>query len=155
MFGFGYDQAGRETRRDLPGGLALIQDWDAAGQLALQVLTAAQEDSGAATPWTGGPALARRAYAYRADGCLAGVDDLLVGSRRFTLDDGGRITEVDRRPVGRALPLRPGGQRRLGPVERAAAGRRAASRWLSADLQGPRDRIRHADHQRRDRPLPA
>ena len=51
MFGFGYDQAGRETRRDLPGGLVLTQDWDAAGQLALQVLTPAPEDSGAATPW--------------------------------------------------------------------------------------------------------
>ena len=35
---FGYDQAGRETRRDLPGGLTLAQDWDAAGQLERQVL---------------------------------------------------------------------------------------------------------------------
>ena len=100
---FGYDQAGRETRRDLPGGVTLTQEWDAVGQLALQVLTPADHlaavpaDGAAAVPPRRGSAddLARRAYAYRADGCLVGVDDLLAGSRRFTLDGGGRVAEVN------------------------------------------------------------
>ena len=137
VFGFGYDQAGRETRRDLPGRLVLTQDWDTAGQLALQALTAAQEDSGAATPWTGGPVLARRAYAYRTDGSLAGVDDLLVGARRFTLD-GGRITEVTGARWAERYRYDPAGNvaaAQWSPPPPAAAGG-----WLSADLQGPRER---------------
>ena len=83
--GFGYDQAGGETRRDLPGAVALTQEWDPAGQLARQVLAPAGRP---------GDGLARRAYSYRADGCLVGVDDQLAGPRRFTLDDGHRVTEV-------------------------------------------------------------
>ena len=138
VFGFGYDEAGQETRRDLPGGLALIQDWDAVGQLALQVLTAAQEDSGAATPWTGGPVLARRSYTYRADGCLAGVDDLLVGARRFTLDDGGRITEVTGARWAERYGYDPAGN--VASAQWSAPPPVAASGWLSADLQGPRER---------------
>ena len=164
VFGFGYDEAGRETRRDLPGGLALTQAWDTAGQLALQVLTAApqdsgaatpwsgrpgrhgaatpwsaaQEGSGAATPWTGGSVLARRAYAYRADGCLAGVDDLLVGARRFTLDDDGRITEVTGARWAERYRYDPAGN--VASARWSAPPPVAASGWLSADLQGPRDR---------------
>ena len=142
VFGFGYDEAGRETRRDLPGGLALTQDWDAAGQLALQVLTAAPDDSGAARPWTGPPqagsVLARRAYTYRADGYLAGVDDLLVGARRFTLDDGGRITEVTGARWAERYRYDPAGN--VASARWSAPPPAAASGWLSADLQGPRDR---------------
>ena len=148
VFGFGYDEAGRETRRDLPSGLALTQDWDAAGQLAFQVLTAtqeesgtltaAQEDSGAATPWTGEPVLARRSYAYRADGCLTGVDDLLVGARRFTLDDGGRITEVTGARWAERYGYDPAGN--VASAQWSAPPPVAASGWLSADLQGPRER---------------
>jgi RHS repeat-associated protein len=142
VFGFGYDQAGRETRRDLPGGLALTQTWDAAGQLALQVLTPAPDDSGAARPWTGPPqagsVLARRAYTYRAVGCLAGVDDLLVGARRFTLDDGGRITEVSGPRWAERYRYDPAGN--VASARWSAPPPAAASGWLSADLQGPRDR---------------
>jgi RHS repeat-associated protein len=35
-----------------------------------------------------------RAYTYRADGCLTGINDLLSGPRRLTLDAGGRVTAV-------------------------------------------------------------
>ncbi|HEV2259577.1 MAG TPA: RHS repeat-associated core domain-containing protein, partial [Streptosporangiaceae bacterium] len=150
-FAFGYDEAGRETRRDLPGGLALTQDWDAVGQLALQVLTAARADraltatsadGGAATPWTGPPratpVLARRSYAYRPDGCLVGVDDLLVGARRFTLDDGGRITGVTGARWAERYRYDPAGS--VASAQWSAPPPAVASGWLSTDLQGPRER---------------
>ena len=139
---FGYDGAGRETRRDLPGGLALIQDWDAAGQLALQVLTTAPANGDDATPWTGrtqaGTALARRAYTYRADGCLAIVEDLLAGSRRFTMDEEGRITAVTGARWAERYRYDPAGN--VASARWSAPPAAAASIWLSADLQGPRDR---------------
>ena len=37
---FGYDQAGRETARELPGGVHSSQAWDTAGRLTAQTLTA-------------------------------------------------------------------------------------------------------------------
>ena len=147
-FGFGYDQAGRETRRDLPGGLALTQDWDAAGHLTRQALTAAPQaltaapQDAAATPSTGPPqagsVLARRAYAYRPDGCPTEVDDLLVGARRFTLDDGGRITEVTGARWAERYRYDPAGN--VASARWSAPPPAAAGGWLSADLQGPRDR---------------
>jgi RHS repeat-associated protein len=139
---FGYDGASREIRRDLPGGLALTQDWDAAGQLALQVLADASQDGRAATPWTGQPqagsALARRAYAYRPDGGLAGVDDLLAGSRRFTLDGEGRITAVSGSRWAERYSYDPAGN--VASAQWSAPPPGAGGTWLSADLQGPRDR---------------
>jgi YD repeat-containing protein len=104
---FGYDAAGRETVRQLPGGATLAQQWDPASRLASQVLTGA---AGVPFPRNGagvraaagagdgtaaaGRLLQRRAYRYRSDGCLAGVEDLLAGSRRFALDPAGRVTGV-------------------------------------------------------------
>jgi len=155
---FGYDEAGRETRRDLPGGVALSQDWDAAGQLELQVLATDPPDSLAATPPDrpagtppdrpaaasladlprAGSVLARRAYTYRPGGCLAGVDDLLVGSRRFTLDGRGQITAVTGPRWAERYRYDPAGN--LASARWSAPPPGAASIWLSADLQGPRDR---------------
>jgi RHS repeat-associated protein len=134
---FGYDGAGRETRRDLPGGLALSQDWAATGHLSLQILT-----GGAATPQSGepgaGPVLASRAYTYRADGCLAAVEDLLAGSRRFTLDAGGRITAVTGARWAEQYRYDPAGN--VASARWSAPPPAPASTWLSADLQGPRER---------------
>ncbi|MGH3152870.1 MAG: RHS repeat-associated core domain-containing protein, partial [Streptosporangiaceae bacterium] len=127
VLGFGYDVAGRETRRDLPGGLTLAQEWDAAGQLERQVLYDAPDSD-----------LARRTYRYLPGGFLDGVDDLLAGSRQFTLDAAGRITAVD--------GSRWAERYRYDPAGNVASGRWTAppaaadSRWLSADVQGPRDR---------------
>ena len=139
---FGYDEAGRETRRDLPGGLALTQDWDGISQLALQVLAVAPEDDSAATPWTGraqaGSVLARRAYTYRADGCLAILEDLLAGSRRFTLDEEGRVIAVSGARWTERYRYDPAGN--VESARWSAPPPAAASSWLSADLQGPRDR---------------
>jgi RHS repeat-associated protein len=81
---FGYDPAGRETLRQLPGGVRLSQEWDAAGQLAAQVLTGPGP----------GQVLQRRAYTYGDDGLLTGVEDLLTGPRRLTLDRAGQVTGV-------------------------------------------------------------
>ena len=138
---FGYDQAGRETRRDLPGGVALTQEWDTVGQLALQLLAPADHlaavpaDGLAAVPPDG---LARRAYAYQADGCLVGVDDLLAGSRRFTLDGGGRVAEVSGPQWAEQYRYDPAGN--VASARWSSPPPETAGRWLSADLQGPRDR---------------
>jgi RHS repeat-associated protein len=80
---FGYDAAGREVRRELPGGLVLAQSWDQRGRLTLQALSGAD-----------GPALQRRAYDYNGDGLVTGIDDLLGGTRTIGLDRGGRVTAV-------------------------------------------------------------
>jgi len=108
---FGYDQADRETVRELPGGAQLTQEWDRAGQLAAQVLTGgpAGNQPGSLAPAPGAdshaggmplpvPAdvarrvLQRRGYRYRADGVLVALDDLLAGPRRLTADPVGRVT---------------------------------------------------------------
>src|SRR5262249_10899603 len=62
--------------------------------------------------------LARRAYTYRADGCLTALDDLLAGSRRFSVDDAGRVTQVD-------------GDRWAEQYDYDPAGNLAAARWSS------------------------
>ncbi|MGH3228207.1 MAG: RHS repeat-associated core domain-containing protein, partial [Streptosporangiaceae bacterium] len=101
----------------------------------------AQQDA-TATPWTGpsqsGSVLAHRAYAYRHDGCLTGIDDLLVGARRFTLDDGGRITAVTGTRWAERYRYDPAGN--VAAAQWSAPPPVAASGWLSADLQGPRER---------------
>jgi RHS repeat-associated protein len=97
---FGYDLAGRETLRQLTGGVTLTQEWDPAGQLASQVLTGPPlpDRPDLVPPAGAGPAagrlLQRRSYSYRADGILAGLDDLLCGPRRLALDLAGRVTGV-------------------------------------------------------------
>ena len=145
---FGYDQAGRETRRDLPGAVALTQEWDAVGRLALQELAPADHLAlSRRTTWLlsrrtpcmlSRRRLAGRAYAYRADGCLIGVDDLLAGSRRFTLDSGGRVAEVN--GPGWAEQYRYDQAGNVASARWSSPPPGAASTWLSADLHGPRDR---------------
>ncbi|WP_435975193.1 putative T7SS-secreted protein [Streptomyces sp. Qhu_M48] len=89
--GFAHDPVGREVRRsfdgpegpDGPGGaLTLDSVWDEAGRLTAQLLTA------------GARTVNRRAYTYRADGCLTALDDALRGSFRYGLDTAGRVTTV-------------------------------------------------------------
>jgi YD repeat-containing protein len=82
---FRYDGSGRETARDLPGGLRVTKDWDTTGQLTAQTLL---------SPGDRGALLQRRAYSYRGDGCLTGAADLLSGPRELTLDPAGRVTAI-------------------------------------------------------------
>jgi RHS repeat-associated protein len=82
---FGYGPGERETLRELPGGLALTQDWDQLGRLSGQVLEG---------PMAGGGALQRRSYAYSPDGFVTGISDLLTGNRAIGLDASGRVTTV-------------------------------------------------------------
>ncbi|MFI1854368.1 putative T7SS-secreted protein [Streptomyces sp. NPDC020480] len=83
---FEYDAAGREVTRHIGDELSLSHLWDPAGRLAEQALT--------------GPAagtVQRRAYSYRADGHLVGIEDELRGHRSFELDAMGRVTAVHAR----------------------------------------------------------
>ncbi|HEV2782191.1 MAG TPA: DUF6531 domain-containing protein [Actinophytocola sp.] len=89
---FGYDAAGREVRRGLGAGAVLTQGWDANHRLITQRITA---------PDLYGPPQAgrtrtvqQRAYRYRGDGYLVGIQDALAGARRFELDPAGRILGV-------------------------------------------------------------
>ncbi|MFF4499346.1 putative T7SS-secreted protein [Streptomyces sp. NPDC001401] len=80
---FTHDAAGRETTRHLGENLTLTNVFDPLGRLTKQELI--------------GPADRRvqhRAYTYRADGNLTGIDDHLNGPRRFELDPAGRVTAV-------------------------------------------------------------
>jgi len=81
---FTRDPSGRETARRWGAGLTLSQTWDRARRLTAQLL----EHPGPGT-------VQRRAFGYRADGGLTGVDDQLAGPRTFILDTAGRVTAVD------------------------------------------------------------
>ncbi|MFF4443260.1 putative T7SS-secreted protein [Streptomyces sp. NPDC001502] len=80
---FERDAVGRELTRRV-GGLTLSQVYDEAGRLTGQHLVG--PDGGTAR---------RRAFSYRADGLLTGIEDSHTGSRTFALDTVGRITGVD------------------------------------------------------------
>ncbi|WP_244317685.1 DUF6531 domain-containing protein [Streptomyces bauhiniae] len=80
---FTYDEAGRELSRRVGTTLALDNSFDVLGRLTTQSVTSA-----------GGETIQHRAYTYRSDGNVIGIDDLLSGSRRFDLDATGRVTAV-------------------------------------------------------------
>ena len=124
---FGYDQAGRETARDLPGGLTLSQEWDPAGRLAAQSLSTQEP----------GQLLQRRSYSYRADGLLAGLDDLLSGPRRFGLDPSGRVTGVTGPDWAEQYAYDQAGNITSAAWPAPPAG--LATAWAGAGRQGPRE----------------
>ncbi|MGH3311891.1 MAG: putative T7SS-secreted protein, partial [Streptomyces sp.] len=83
---FTHDAAGRETGRRIGDGLTLSHLWDPWGRLTSQTLTGHD----AAT-------IQHRAYTYRVDGYLTGIEDQLTGGRNFDLDAAGRVTAVHAR----------------------------------------------------------
>ncbi|MEU1050611.1 putative T7SS-secreted protein [Streptomyces sp. NPDC005897] len=80
---FTYDQAGRELSRRIGEMVTLNHTFDPLGRLTTQSVTSAD-----------GRSVQHRAFAYRADGNLIGIDDQLSGPRRFDLDSTGRVTVV-------------------------------------------------------------
>ncbi|MFD5792857.1 putative T7SS-secreted protein [Streptomyces diastatochromogenes] len=80
---FTYDEAGRELTRRLGGTIAVEHTFDALGRLTTQSVAGAE-----------GRTVQHRAYSYRADGNLIGIDDHLSGTRHFDLDATGRVTAV-------------------------------------------------------------
>ncbi|MGW5428990.1 DUF6531 domain-containing protein [Streptomyces sp. NPDC004059] len=80
---FAYDEAGRELTRHIGETINLQQTFDPLGRLTTQSVTGAE-----------GRTLQSRAYTYRADGNVIGIDDHLSGTRRFDLDATGRVTAV-------------------------------------------------------------
>ncbi|MGP3922441.1 RHS repeat-associated core domain-containing protein [Streptomyces sp. 8N616] len=83
-FDFTHDANGRETLRVLDdGALSLAQSWDESGCLVEQSLMGG-----------GGSLIQERAYSYRSDGYLTGVEDRINGPRHFDVDAVGRVTAV-------------------------------------------------------------
>ncbi|MEU9446385.1 putative T7SS-secreted protein [Streptomyces sp. NPDC048304] len=80
---FTYDEAGRELTRHIAETITLEHTFDALGRLTTQSVTGAE-----------GRLLQSRAYTYRADGNVVGIQDYLSGTRRFDLDATGRVTAV-------------------------------------------------------------
>ncbi|MFF1482991.1 RHS repeat-associated core domain-containing protein, partial [Streptomyces sp. NPDC058301] len=83
---FAHDAAGQETHRRIGDAVTLTQTWDPTGRLATQSLAGRADD----------PArlLQHHAYAYRPDGYLTEIRELVSGTRRFDLDPVGRVTGV-------------------------------------------------------------
>jgi RHS repeat-associated protein len=79
---FDRDAAGHELARHVGETVTLESSFDALGRLIGQHVTGADRS------------IQRRAYTYRADGNLIGIDDQLAGSRHFELDAAGRVTAV-------------------------------------------------------------
>ncbi|GHB33687.1 putative T7SS-secreted protein [Streptomyces chryseus] len=80
---FEHDKAGRELSRHLAGALTVTSAFDGLGRLTKQELVDPADQR-----------VQQRAYSYRADGNLVGIDDQLNGSSRFDLDAAGRVTAV-------------------------------------------------------------
>ncbi|MFF0159076.1 polymorphic toxin type 28 domain-containing protein [Streptomyces sp. NPDC005263] len=80
---FTYDVAGRELARHIGQTVTLEHGFDDLGRLTTQSVTGVE-----------GRTVQSRAYTYRADGNLTGIDDQLSGFRRFDLDAAGRVTAV-------------------------------------------------------------
>ncbi|MFF4230982.1 putative T7SS-secreted protein [Streptomyces sp. NPDC001820] len=79
---FERDAAGREVVRHIGETVSLTNEFDTTGRLIDQRVTGR------------GRSLQHRAFTYRADGHLVGIDDQLTGTRRFDLDAAGRVTAV-------------------------------------------------------------
>ncbi|MFI9584536.1 putative T7SS-secreted protein [Streptomyces sp. NPDC052236] len=79
---FERDLGGRELVRRIGETATFRHAFDAMGRLTNQEITGQ------------GRSLQHRAYTYRADGNLIGIDDQLSGTRRFDLDAIGRVTAV-------------------------------------------------------------
>ncbi|MFF8291521.1 putative T7SS-secreted protein [Streptomyces sp. NPDC016309] len=79
---FAYDAAGRELSRHIGDTVTLTHAFDPLGRLTDQHVTG------------GGRSVQRRAYTYRADGNLIGIQDRLSGTRTFDVDVTGRVTAV-------------------------------------------------------------
>ncbi|MEU4492994.1 putative T7SS-secreted protein [Streptomyces sp. NPDC023998] len=79
---FDHDDAGQELSRRIGRTVTLRHAYDSMGRLTDQQVSGQ------------GRSLQRRAYAYRADGNLVGIDDQLSGTRTFDLDRAGRVTAV-------------------------------------------------------------
>ncbi|MFJ6833885.1 polymorphic toxin type 28 domain-containing protein [Streptomyces sp. NPDC091209] len=80
---FEYDLAGQEALRRIGDVIGVAHTFDALGRLTVQSVTG-----------TDGRSIRRRAYDYRADGNLIGLDDDIEGACRFDLDPAGRVTRV-------------------------------------------------------------
>lgn len=80
------DATGRESRRDLPNGLQLAQDFDGEGRLTGQTLT-----RGSGNDPLG---LLRRAFRYAPDGNLLGVADDRWGETRYVYDVADRLLQA-------------------------------------------------------------
>ncbi|MEV8014850.1 DUF6531 domain-containing protein [Streptomyces sp. NPDC086554] len=80
---FEHDAAGHETARHIGDHLTLTHAYDGLGRLRTQTLAGPQ-----------GHRIQERAYRYRVDGCLTGVEELAGGARNFELDEAGRVTGV-------------------------------------------------------------
>ncbi|MFJ9661486.1 putative T7SS-secreted protein [Streptomyces griseoflavus] len=80
---FTYDPAGRELTRRIGESITLAHTLDPVGRPTTQSVTG-----------TDGRSVQHRAYTYRADGNLIGIEDQLSGPRRFDLDVTGRVTAV-------------------------------------------------------------
>ncbi|WP_370413706.1 putative T7SS-secreted protein [Streptomyces fradiae] len=120
---FAYDEVGRRTGRTTPGGAVSAWSYDAAGRRTelttsgrtmsfthdavgreltrtigdFASMTSAFDEAGRLTAHevtSRGRRLQQRAYHYRPDGNLVGIDDHLAGPRRFDLDAAGRVTAV-------------------------------------------------------------
>ncbi|MER7790223.1 putative T7SS-secreted protein [Streptomyces sp. NPDC097640] len=81
---FGYDAAGRETSRTFGDDVSLTQTWDSLDRLTTQALTHGNTST----------LLQHRAYAYRPDDHLTEIRELTSGTRRFDLDQVGRVRAV-------------------------------------------------------------
>ncbi|BFO15818.1 hypothetical protein SHKM778_22060 [Streptomyces sp. KM77-8] len=80
---FTYDPAGRELTRRIGETITLDRALDPLGRLTAQSVTGGD-----------GRTVRHRAYTYRADGNLTGIEDQLSGPRTFDLDTTGRVTAV-------------------------------------------------------------
>ncbi|GLY70930.1 DUF6531 domain-containing protein [Amycolatopsis taiwanensis] len=87
---FAHDAAGRETHRRLSPTLALTSSWNNTGFLTERQLVGVEGSPGNQVSRL----LSGRSWTYRRDGVPDSVTDSVEGTRRFDLDQLGRVTAV-------------------------------------------------------------
>jgi RHS repeat-associated protein len=90
--------SGRETTRHVGANVTLSRAFDELGRLTAESVTAVN-----------GRPLQHRAYRYRADGNLIGIDDQTFGARDIEVDAAGRVTAVHARNWAEAYAYDPAG----------------------------------------------
>ncbi|WP_371793177.1 DUF6531 domain-containing protein [Streptomyces sp. NBC_01471] len=80
---FEHDAAGHELTRRIGESVTLTSAYDPLGRLTDQRISSTDRS------------IQQRAYTYRPDGYLTGIDDQLSGPSTFTLDPVGRVTHVN------------------------------------------------------------
>ncbi len=108
---FNVDELGRETKRQLPGGLELWQQYNEHGRLTMQNLGQSVEFKldRSADPRFTSPSMVKREYEYDITGALTSLSDKHWDTQKYEYDPNHRLTIVQTRNSAESFSYDPAG----------------------------------------------